>query len=77
MFDVIYVTWFVHLGSLFSGYVWYLYLVIPVFAAWKAWTLFLRPLWNSRSDAQAAASNASSKTAAKKEKKQKVKYVRS
>ncbi|KAI9227449.1 MAG: hypothetical protein DHS80DRAFT_31774 [Piptocephalis tieghemiana] len=36
MFDVIYVTWFVHLGvALISDHFWWIYLVIPSYALYK------------------------------------------
>ncbi|KAJ1987752.1 hypothetical protein H4R33_002714, partial [Dimargaris cristalligena] len=35
MFDILYVTWFIHLGSLVTHYVWYLYLIIPGYAVVK------------------------------------------
>ncbi|KAJ1930338.1 hypothetical protein IWQ60_000359 [Tieghemiomyces parasiticus] len=37
MFDILYVTWFVHLGSLVSRYFWYFYLVIPGYCGVKIW----------------------------------------
>ncbi|CAG8612245.1 7117_t:CDS:2, partial [Diversispora eburnea] len=43
MFDVIYVTWFVHITSMFFEWAWWFYTVIPLFGAYKIWTLFIQP----------------------------------
>ncbi|RHZ77720.1 hypothetical protein Glove_174g169 [Diversispora epigaea] len=43
MFDIIYVTWFVHITSMFFEWTWWFYTVIPLFGAYKIWTLFIQP----------------------------------
>ncbi|CAG8748357.1 17423_t:CDS:2 [Dentiscutata erythropus] len=43
MFDIIYVTWAVHIGSMFYEGVWWFYLLIPLYALYKIWTLFIQP----------------------------------
>ncbi|KAL6052980.1 Transmembrane protein 208 [Balamuthia mandrillaris] len=40
-FDIIYVTAFVQLGSIYSDWMWLLYLVIPIFAVYKLGGLLL------------------------------------
>ncbi|EFJ10491.1 hypothetical protein SELMODRAFT_271344 [Selaginella moellendorffii] len=41
--DIIYITSFVQVSSVFSDYFWYLYWVIPLFALYKLWQLVLYP----------------------------------
>ncbi|KAF8318300.1 uncharacterized protein EI90DRAFT_3147303 [Cantharellus anzutake] len=49
-FDVIYITWLCQVGSALIGeFVWWLYLSIPLYAGFKAWSTFLSPLIASRS----------------------------
>ncbi|CAB5191999.1 DUF788-domain-containing protein [Rhizophagus irregularis] len=43
MFDIIYITWFVHITSMFFAWAWYILLVIPSFAIYKIWTFFIKP----------------------------------
>ncbi|KAI9592761.1 hypothetical protein BDF19DRAFT_416065 [Syncephalis fuscata] len=43
MFDILYVTWFVHLGSLAWSSVWWFYLVIPCYAFYSIWG-FVAPM---------------------------------
>lgn len=43
MFDVIYVTWFVQLASLVWSKLWYLYLIIPGYAAYVIYQKILLP----------------------------------
>ncbi|KAK9679444.1 hypothetical protein K7432_016264 [Basidiobolus ranarum] len=47
-FDIIYVTWFVHVGSVFTDYFWFVYLVIPVYASIKLWTSVIKPYMGSK-----------------------------
>ncbi|KAF9564849.1 hypothetical protein EC968_004409 [Mortierella alpina] len=43
-FDIIYVTWFVHVTSAFWSKMWWTYLAIPAYAGWKAWHLAIKPM---------------------------------
>ncbi|KAG0365921.1 hypothetical protein BGZ54_006049 [Gamsiella multidivaricata] len=43
-FDIIYVTWFVHVTSAFWSKMWWFYLAIPAYAGWKAWHLAVKPM---------------------------------
>ncbi|ORZ18239.1 hypothetical protein BCR41DRAFT_370053 [Lobosporangium transversale] len=43
-FDIIYVTWFVHVTSAFWSKMWWFYLSIPAYAGWKAWQLAVKPM---------------------------------
>ncbi|KAF8939078.1 hypothetical protein BGZ58_010714 [Dissophora ornata] len=43
-FDIIYVTWFVHVTSAFWSKAWWFYLTIPVYAGWKLWHLAIKPM---------------------------------
>jgi len=42
-FDVIYITWFVQLTTIFSDWFWMSFLLIPGFAFFKLWTLVIGP----------------------------------
>lgn len=49
-FDVVYITWFCQVGSALVGeFVWWLYLSIPLYAAYKAWKTLISPMLGSRS----------------------------
>ncbi|KAF8520129.1 hypothetical protein JB92DRAFT_2896295 [Gautieria morchelliformis] len=53
--DIIYVTWACQVGSsLFGEWVWWLYLVIPLYAGYRAWTSFISPMLLGRSSALGA-----------------------
>ncbi|GJJ77281.1 hypothetical protein EMPS_09640 [Entomortierella parvispora] len=43
-FDIIYVTWFVHVTSAFWSKMWWFYISIPAYAGWKAWHLAIKPM---------------------------------
>ncbi|KIJ70494.1 hypothetical protein HYDPIDRAFT_122383 [Hydnomerulius pinastri MD-312] len=44
-FDILYVTWACQVGSgAFGEWFWYLYLVIPLYAAFKIWSNFIGPM---------------------------------
>ncbi|KAF9912054.1 hypothetical protein EC991_001000 [Linnemannia zychae] len=43
-FDIIYVTWFVHVLSAFWSKAWWFYLAIPAYAGYKAWHLAIKPM---------------------------------
>ncbi|KAF9923752.1 hypothetical protein FBU30_006187 [Linnemannia zychae] len=43
-FDIIYVTWFVHVLSAFWSKAWWFYLCIPAYAGYKAWHLAIKPM---------------------------------
>ncbi|KAF9982888.1 hypothetical protein BGZ65_002399 [Modicella reniformis] len=60
-FDIIYVTWFVHVTSAFWPKMWWFYLSIPLYAGWKVWQLVVKPML-SRSGAGAASDAASEST---------------
>ncbi|CAO3567907.1 unnamed protein product [Mortierella alpina] len=57
-FDIIYVTWFVHVTSAFWSKMWWTYLAIPAYAGWKAWHLAIKPMLG-RSGMGAAGAEAS------------------
>jgi hypothetical protein len=76
MFDVLYVTWFVHLMSLFWDAIWWLYLVIPGFASVKILG-FILPMLRSAGGASEEKAPSMSKRQQKKEARgQYVKYAR-
>ncbi|KDQ64776.1 hypothetical protein JAAARDRAFT_52719 [Jaapia argillacea MUCL 33604] len=55
-FDVLYITWACQIGSAaFGEWVWWLYLVIPLYAFYKLWTLVISPFVLGRSAAPGAA----------------------
>ncbi|GBE79412.1 DUF788-domain-containing protein [Sparassis latifolia] len=68
-FDVIYVTWACQVGSgAFGQWIWWFYLIIPIYAVFKLWTSVISPLILGRSGEpsstdvdDAAAQEASSK----------------
>jgi len=74
-FDVIYVTWACLVGSSLLGeFVWWLYLSIPLYAAWKLWTAIIGPMMGFnklRQTAPAAADNSGDGTEALSKKQQK------
>ncbi|CEH16037.1 Predicted membrane protein [Ceraceosorus bombacis] len=44
MFDIIYVTWFVHVGTaLFGSWVWWIWAVIPLYASYIAYSKLVVP----------------------------------
>ncbi|KAF9348129.1 hypothetical protein BGX26_000430 [Mortierella sp. AD094] len=43
-FDIIYVTWFVHVTSALWSKMWWFYLSIPAYAGWKAWNMAIKPM---------------------------------
>ncbi|KAI8054626.1 hypothetical protein BDF22DRAFT_742563 [Syncephalis plumigaleata] len=51
MFDILYVTWFVHLGSLLWSFIWWFYLVIPLYAGYAIWG-FVAPMLKSNGGGQ-------------------------
>ncbi|KAG8990477.1 hypothetical protein FRB90_001753 [Tulasnella sp. 427] len=56
--DVIYVTWGCQVGSsLFGEWFWWLYLSIPVFGGYKAYTSFISPMLGLRQGHPAAAAS--------------------
>ncbi|KAF9421348.1 hypothetical protein BGZ76_003981, partial [Entomortierella beljakovae] len=57
-FDIIYVTWFVHVTSAFWAKMWWSYLTIPAYAAWKAWHLAIKPMLGRGGMGAAAAAGA-------------------
>jgi len=49
-FDIIYITWVCQIGSALIGeFVWWLYLSIPIYAAYKAWRTLVVPMLGSHS----------------------------
>eukprot|EP00276_Gloeochaete_wittrockiana_P004325 CAMPEP_0184643920 /NCGR_PEP_ID=MMETSP0308-20130426/730_1 /TAXON_ID=38269 /ORGANISM="Gloeochaete witrockiana, Strain SAG 46.84" /LENGTH=106 /DNA_ID=CAMNT_0027072177 /DNA_START=254 /DNA_END=574 /DNA_ORIENTATION=+ len=42
-FDLIYITMFVQAGAAFSDYFWFVYFIIPAFAAYKLYDTILKP----------------------------------
>ncbi|KAJ1644188.1 hypothetical protein IWQ61_010445 [Dispira simplex] len=82
MFDVLYVTWFVHLGTLWSDLFWYLYVLLPGYAIYAlggyVWP-YLSP-WLGNGSGNTAPSDIPINRQDKKSKKAKqprAKYVRS
>ncbi|KAG0346887.1 hypothetical protein BG005_000467 [Podila minutissima] len=75
-FDIIYVTWFVHVTSAFWSKMWWFYISIPAYAGWKAWQLAIKPMLarnaaagaGSSSDASGSADGVKSKRREKMEK---------
>lgn len=47
VFDILYVQWFCHLVGLFYDKIWFLYLVIPLFAVYKLFNFVLPMLMNN------------------------------
>ncbi|RIA95749.1 hypothetical protein C1645_449885 [Glomus cerebriforme] len=74
MFDIIYITWFVHLTSMFFTWAWYIFLVIPSFAIYKVWTFFIKP--NFFSDGNMAGYDSQKSNRKKKMENRKVKYIK-
>jgi len=61
-FDIIYVTWACQVGSgAFGEWVWYLWLVIPLYAAFKLWNSFISPMLLGKSSPAAPAEDANAK----------------
>ncbi|KAH9894333.1 DUF788-domain-containing protein [Cubamyces menziesii] len=55
-FDVIYITWACQVGSgAFGQWVWWLYLIIPLYAIFKLWSSVISPMFFGRSAAASAA----------------------
>eukprot|EP00245_Coleochaete_scutata_P000129 TRINITY_DN10138_c0_g1_i1.p1 TRINITY_DN10138_c0_g1~~TRINITY_DN10138_c0_g1_i1.p1 ORF type:complete len:176 (+),score=28.86 TRINITY_DN10138_c0_g1_i1:52-579(+) len=67
--DIIYITAFIQFASVFSDYVWLLYLVIPAFAAYKIWQSILYPYFFGGQEADAPESEKERKKREKLEKK--------
>jgi len=42
-FDITYINWFVLIGTLYSNWFWFAWLLIPSFAFYKLWDLVLKP----------------------------------
>ncbi|OSC98742.1 DUF788-domain-containing protein [Trametes coccinea BRFM310] len=62
-FDVIYITWACQIGSgAFGQWVWWLYLIIPLYATFKLWTGVISPMFFGRSAASPAAAEAEAET---------------
>jgi len=83
MFDIIYITWFVHITTaVISSKFWYTYIVIPVYAVFKLWPFVAPYLKSSGSNEEEkeSAGPAKSKRQAKLEERakkgQNVKYRR-
>ncbi|KAL1925010.1 uncharacterized protein VTP21DRAFT_4664 [Calcarisporiella thermophila] len=76
IFDIIYITWFVHLASILSDKFWYTYLAIPCYAVYKAWG-YLSPFLFGRSGAdQGQGEPAQSKRQQKLQKRQEMGHVK-
>ncbi|KAH7931296.1 DUF788-domain-containing protein [Leucogyrophana mollusca] len=57
-FDILYVTWACQIGSgAFGEWFWWLYLIIPLYAAFKVWSNFISPMLG-RSSAPASGNDA-------------------
>jgi len=43
-FDIVYITWASQIGSAaFGEWAWWLFAIIPLYAGWKLWTMFIGP----------------------------------
>ncbi|KAL0074590.1 hypothetical protein J3Q64DRAFT_1841959 [Phycomyces blakesleeanus] len=80
MFDIIYITWATHLLTAFiSNKGWYLYLVIPAYAAYKIFPMAMSYFGSKEPQTEKAETDGKSKRQAKMEKRQnkgQVKYKR-
>ncbi len=71
---MLYVTWFVHLGSIVTDYAWLVYGVIPLYAIYTLYVKLIRPYWQSYKE-QASIEPTKSRRMEKREKQQnKVRY---
>ncbi|EGO01661.1 hypothetical protein SERLA73DRAFT_177080 [Serpula lacrymans var. lacrymans S7.3] len=69
-FDILYVTWGCQIGSgAFGEWVWYLYLVIPLYAFLKLWTSFISPMVLGRSSAPPSEETTEKETLSKRQEK--------
>ncbi|CAG8505133.1 869_t:CDS:2 [Paraglomus occultum] len=50
MFDVIYVTWCIHMLSIVWEGAWWFYLIIPGYAIYKAWDVLFRPYFGANAN---------------------------
>jgi len=79
MFDVTYVTWFVQVGvALISDVFWWIYMVIPLFAVYKLFSLLMgfRSSMGGGMQDETDSTSSLSKTQLKKQKRgEKVKYM--
>ncbi|KAH9844001.1 putative opsin [Rhodofomes roseus] len=66
-FDVIYITWACQVGSgIFGDWFWFFYLVIPLYAGYKLWTVAISPLLLGRSSGAGVQEDAAPKEASSK-----------
>ncbi|PCH41367.1 putative opsin [Wolfiporia cocos MD-104 SS10] len=69
-FDVIYITWACQVGSgAFGEWFWWLYLVIPLYAAYKLWSKAISPMLLGRSSASESQADAPQKPLSKRQEK--------
>ncbi|KAI9574481.1 hypothetical protein HD554DRAFT_2201489 [Boletus coccyginus] len=69
-FDVLYVTWVCQIGSgAFGEWFWCLYLLIPLYAAFKIWSNFISPMIGRSSDNSTNASTTEKSTLSKRQEK--------
>ncbi|KAJ1675827.1 hypothetical protein EV182_000482 [Spiromyces aspiralis] len=69
LFDIVYVTWIVHLFSLATDYAWLLYLTIPGYAGYKLWGLAKPFLQTSSSGPERKLTEAEARQLEKRERK--------
>jgi hypothetical protein len=49
-FDIIYISWFVQITSIFSDWFWFFYLLIPLFAIYKIFSSIIIPFFLNSSE---------------------------
>ncbi|KAH7887999.1 hypothetical protein F5I97DRAFT_1805912, partial [Phlebopus sp. FC_14] len=69
-FDILYVTWTCQVGSgAFGEWFWWLYLVIPLYAAFKVWNNFLGPVLGRSSSSSPTRDGGEKETLSKRQEK--------
>ncbi|KAG2339854.1 DUF788-domain-containing protein, partial [Suillus weaverae] len=71
-FDILYVTWACQIGSgAFGDWVWWFYLVIPLYAGYKLWSNFVGPMlgWSRGASSQSAEGGGEKETVSKRQEK--------
>ncbi|KAK7470901.1 hypothetical protein VKT23_002317 [Stygiomarasmius scandens] len=69
-FDILYITWTCQIGSgAFGEWVWWLYMVIPIYAVFKLWVSVISPMFLGRSNASVPASGPEQEPTSKRQEK--------
>ncbi|KAF4574740.1 hypothetical protein EYR40_005523 [Pleurotus pulmonarius] len=67
-FDIIYITWACQIGSgAFGEWVWWFYLVIPLYAVYKLWSSLISPMLLGRGAAPASTEDAPTESVSKRQ----------